>query len=395
MNEHLKKLLAQRTAKQEAMQALLDTASTEERGLTKEEGDQYDTLEREFDNITKDIERTKKQIEREEQLDKPQRKPLGGGSDRTDEGTEEQREELYQRAFWKAQKREPLTAEETRALTEGAADKGGYLVPTNFATTIIEKLAEKSYMRPIATVSSSTSTEKIPVEGDDGANGWIDESGTYPESDPTIGQVSLAAYKTGRILKVSEEVMEDSIPAIEGYVAMKFTKSTTSAEEAAFVSGDGTGKPTGFLVTATLGKTAASATALTADEIIDLEYSVDEDYAQNGKWMMNRNTLKVIRKMKDSNGDYLWSKGFGGEPDTLDGKPIVVNKHMPDIGASASPIAFGDFRYYHIKDRLVMDIKRLDEKYADTGHIGFRVTKRVDGKLVLADAVKKLTMAAV
>jgi len=395
MNEHLKKLLEQRAEKHEAMQKLLAAAKEEGRGLTKEEGEKYDALEREFDNLTADIKRTEKQIEREKDMNAPANKPIfsQSGDDGQREDDAQSQIETYTRAFWKAQKGEVLTPEESRSLNIGTDAQGGYLAPESFATKIIEKLAEKSYMRGVATVSASTSTENIPVEGDDGANGWIDEAGTYPESDPTIGRVIMNAWKTGRIIKITDEAMQDTVPNIENYAAMKFAKSTTKAEEAAFVSGDGNKKPTGFLVTANVGKTAASATAFTADELIDLEYSLDEDYAQNATWMMNRNTVAMVRKLKDGDGNYLWRQGLAGEPDTLDGYQIVVNKHMPDVATGAKPIAFGDFSYYHIKDRTVMNIKRLEEKYADTGHVGLRVDKRVDGKLVLSEAVKTLQMA--
>jgi HK97 family phage major capsid protein len=222
----------------------------------------------------------------------------------------------------------------------------------------------------------------------------IDEEGEYAESDPTIAQVKMAAWKTGRIIKVTDEQLNDSFTSIENYVSMKFAKSTTKAEEAAFVTGNGTKKPTGFLVTAEVGKTTASTTSITADELIDTWGSLDEDYAANAVWKMNRNTLVAIMKLKDSNGDYLVNKGLNGAPATLLGRPIVINKHMPAIAASAKPISFGDMSYYFIKDRTSMNMKRLEEAYAKTGHIGFRIDKRVDGKLVLPEAVKVLQMAA-
>jgi len=394
MNKHLEKLLAQRAKKAEAMKALLGVAETEERQLTKEEGEKYDNMERDLDGMSADIQRIERQIKLDGELDESQRSPLVPGEERSGkEGDADKEIDTYQRAFWKAQKGEVLTPDEARSLNTGTDAKGGYLVPESFAETIIMKLAEKSYIRNAANVSTSTSTENLAVEGDDGSSTWVDEEGTYGESDPTIGRVVLEAWKAGRIVKVTDEALQDTVPAIENYVAIKFAKSTTKLEEAAFVAGDGVKKPTGFLVTADTGVTAASATAFTADEIVDLEYSIDEDYEQNASWCMNKNTKKLVRKLKDGNGDYLWSKGFNGEPDTLDGYPIITNKHMPDVATGTSPIAFGDFGYYYIKDRLVMNIKRLDEKYADTGHVGFRVDKRVDGKLVLAEAIKKMVMA--
>ncbi|WP_345993757.1 phage major capsid protein [Sulfurimonas sp. HSL-1716] len=374
------------------MRAMLDTNPN---GLNDEQSKEYDDLEKEFDDtraqLDKAIQRDAKSKERESFMGQNQRDPLV--TDVRTEGQEKDKKEMYREAFWTMQSRKPLNPEMTRSLNEGVAAEGAYLVPETFATTIIAKLTEKSYMRPLATVSMSSSVENIPVEGDDGANGWIDEEGSYPESDPTIGQVSMGAYKTGRILKVTEELLQDSISSIEAYVALKFAKSTTKAEELAFVLGDGVKKPTGFLITAEVGKTAASASAITADEIIDLWGSLDEDYAANAVWKMNRNTLVAIMKLKDSNGDYLVNKGLNGAPSTLLGRPIVINKHMPDIATGAKPISFGDMSYYYIKDRKVMTVKRFDEKYADTGHIGFRVDKRVDGKLVLSEAVKTLQMA--
>lgn len=377
-----------------AMRAMLDSNPD---GLNEEQSAQYDDLEKEFDEartqLEKAVERDAKSKERETFMGQAQRSPIFGGVDHQDES--EGKEDNYRDAFWAVQTRKPLNDSQTRALNSGVAAEGGFLVPESFQTEIITKLTEKSYMRGLATVSMSSSTDNIPVEGDDGVNSWIDENGAYAESDPTIGQAKMAAWKTGRIIKVTDELLNDSFTSIEGYLSMKFAKSTTKAEELAFVSGDGVKKPTGFLVTAQVGKTAASGTAITADEIIDLWGSLDEDYAANAVWKMNRNTLVKIMKLKDSNGDYLINKGLNGAPSTLLGRPIVVNKHMPDIGLSAKPISFGDMSYYFIKDRTVMNMKRLEEAYAKTGHIGFRIDKRVDGKLVLPEAVKVLQMAAV
>ena len=378
------------------MRSMLDANPN---GLSETQAKEYDELDKRFDETQTQIDaaviRAEKAEKRQSYMNAEQRAPLVGGSPGGTQPSGDEKSETYRSAFWKGQSRKPLSEAETRALNEGTADKGGYLVPTTFAETIITKLGEKSPMRALATVSISTSTENIPVEGDDGANGWIDETGAYPESDPTIGQVIMKAYKTGRIIKVTEELLQDSFSSIEAYIAMKFTKSTTKAEEAAFVSGDGVGKPTGFLVTAQVGKTAASATAFTADEIIDLWGSLDEDYAADATWKMNRNTLVKLMKLKDSNGDYLVNKGLNGAPSTLLARPIVLNKNMPDIAADATPISFGDMSYYFIKDRKSMSMKRMDELYATTGHVGFRIDKRVDGKLVLPEAVKVLKMAAV
>jgi len=386
--EQLRALLADLDTQMRGILAGAD----KEKGLSEDEATRYDSLESKFDESKRNVARLEKAEERSSFMSEPTSKPVVT-SHAEDERNDEKPNETYRSAFWKMQTGQAVTTDESRALSTGTDAKGGFLVPETFADTIIAKAKEMSYIRDLATVSSSSSVENVPVEGDDGANGWIDEEGTYPESDPTIGQVQLSAWKTGRILKVTDEALQDTVPAIEGYVAMKFSKSTTKAEEAAFVTGNGTKKPTGFIVTAEVGKTAASTTAITGDEVLDLIASLDEEYENNAVLMMNKNTRNVLRKLKDGNGQYLWVQGFTGNPDTFDGKPIRINKYMPDLGASNKPIAYGDFGYYHIKDRTVMTMKRLDEKYADTGHVGFRVDKRVDGKLVLAEAIKTLANA--
>lgn len=386
--EQLRALLADLDTQMRGILAGAD----KEKGLSEDEATRYDSLESKFDEAKRNIARLEKAEERSSFMSEPTSKPVTSHIE--DEREDENPNEVYRSAFWKAQTGQSITTDESRSLSTGTDAKGGYLVPETFADTIITKAGEMSYIRDLATVTSSSSVENMPVEGDDGANGWIDEEGTYPESDPTIGTVQLSAWKTGRILKVTDEALQDTVPAIEGYVAMKFAKSTTKAEEAAFITGDGTKKPTGVLVTAEVGETAASTTAITADEVLNLMASLDEEYEANAVLMMNKNTRNVLRKLKDSNGQYLWVQGFTGNPDTFDGKPIRINKYMPDLGAGNKPIAYGDFSYYHIKDRTVMTMKRMDELYAATGHVGFRVDKRVDGKLVLAEAVKTLANAA-
>ena len=387
----LEKLRAHLASLQSRMTTMLNENPE---GLDETLSADYDTLEADFDATRADIEKTEKRMKKDGEratfLAQTQRAPLVEGvvvADKEEDGAS------YRSAFWAAQMRQPLTDVQTRTLNSGVGSEGGYLVPEEFQTTIVEKLTEKSYIRTLATVSLSAATTNIPVEGIDGANGWIDEGGTYPVSDPSISQVIMKAHKTGRIILATDEMLRDGFTSVENYIAMKFAKSTTKAEEAAFVSGDGVGKPTGFLVDATLGTTAASNAAITSDEIINLWGSLDEDYAANGTFMMNRNTVLALMKLKDGNGDYIINKGLAGEPKTLLGRPIAINKNMPDIGSATKPIVFGDFSYYFIKDRKVMEMKRFDEKYGDTGHVGFRIDKRVDGKLVVPEAINYLQMA--
>ena len=161
-----------------------------------------------------------------------------------------------------------------------------------------------------------------------------------------------------------------------------------------FMGGSTSGKPLGVLAAtggAETGVTSASSTAITADELMDLFYSLKSPYRKKAVWVLNDSTIKAVRKLKDSTGQYLWQPSLmAGTPDTLLGRPVKTSAYMPVIAAGAKTIAFGDFSYYWIADRQGRSFKRLNELYAANGQVGFLGSQRVDGKLVLSEAVKVL-----
>ena len=194
---------------------------------------------------------------------------------------------------------------------------------------------------------------------------------------------------------MSEELLNDSAFDLEAYFVAEFARRIGNKEEEAFLNGDGAGKPTGILNDAEVGVTAASATAITADELIDLFYSLPAPYRANAVWVMNDSTMRYIRKLKDTTGQFLWQKALHeGEHETLLGKPIYHSPFAPEVAAGAKPILFGDLSYYWIGDRKGITFRRLNERYADTGQVGFLASKRLDGKLILPEAIKCLQMKA-
>ena len=206
----------------------------------------------------------------------------------------------------------------------------------------------------------------------------------------------FGAYKLGTMIKVSEELLNDSVFDLESYIAREFARRIGTKEEEAFFTGDGTGKPLGILAAsggAETGVTAASATAVTADELMDLFYSLKSPYRKNAVWILNDSTIKAIRKLKDNNGQYLWQPSLvAGTPDTI--LAVKTSTYMPAIAAGAKTIAFGDFSYYWIADRQGRSFKRLNELYAANGQVGFLGSQRVDGKMILSEAVKVLVQKA-
>lgn len=285
------------------------------------------------------------------------------------------------------------------ALQIGTDSEGGYLVPDEFEKTLVDSLEEDNIFRSLAHVIQTTSGDrKIPVVASHGSASWVDEEGAYTESDDAFAQVTIGAYKLGTMIKVSEELLNDSVFDIQSYLATEFARRMGNREEEAFINGDGVGKPTGILAAkdgAEIGVTAAGTTAITADEIINLYHSLPVPYRKKAVWLMNDSTVQYIRKLKDGNGQYLWQPGLvAGAPDTILGRPVKVSRYMPEIAAGAKTIAFGDFSYYWIADRQGRSFRRLDELFAATGQIGFRGMQRVDGKLILAEAIKVLQQKA-
>ena len=200
------------------------------------------------------------------------------------------------------------------------------------------------------------------------------------------------------MIKVSEELLNDSAFDLESYIASEFVRRIGDKEEEAFLVGNGTGKPTGIL-NATgggqVGVTTASATAITADELIDLFYSLKAPYRKNAIWILNDSTIKAIRKLKDSTGNYLLQPALkDGEVSTLLGRPYFTSAFAPEIAAGAKTIVFGDLSYYWIGDREGISFKRLNELYAGNGQVGFLASKRLDGKTVLPEAIKILQQKA-
>jgi HK97 family phage major capsid protein len=243
-------------------------------------------------------------------------------------------------------------------------------------------------------ISTSSGDRKIPVVATKGTASWVDEEAPIPESDDSFGLVSIGAYKLATMIKVSEELLNDSVFNLESYIAKEFARRIGAKEEEAFFIGDGTGKPTGiFNATggATLGVTAASATAITVDEVMDLFYSLKSPYRKNATFVMNDATVKAIRKLKDGSGQYIWTPSItAGTPDTILNRPVKTSAYVPTIASTAKSIAFGDFGYYWVADRQGRSFQRLNELYAATGQVGFKATQRVDGKLILPEAIKVL-----
>lgn len=383
----------------DSTKAFLDSRRNDNGLLSAEDTATYEKMEADVVNLGKEIDRLERQAVLDLELAKPTTTAITNRPSPNQEPEKVGRASSeYQAAFWKSM-RCKTSFEVQNALQIGTDAEGGYLVPSEFERTLVQALEEQNIFRQLARVITTASGDrKIPVVASKGTASWVEEEGTIPESDDAFGQVSIGVYKLATVIKISEELLNDSIFNLEQYIAREFARRIGTKEEEAFFTGDGSGKPTGILAAsggAGIGVTAAATGAITFDEIMDLYYSLKSPYRRNAVFVTNDATVKAIRKLKDGSGQYLWQPAVTvGEPDTLFGRPVRTSSFVPTITSGAKVLAFGDFSHYWIADRQGRSFQRLNELYAVTGQVGFKATQRVDGKLILAEAIKVLQMKA-
>jgi len=275
----------------------------------------------------------------------------------------------------------------------GTDANGGYTVPTKLNAVIIKILEELNVMRRVGRKIRTNSTEEFTIEDAVGAAAWTAENASYTENTPTFLRKTIGAHKATSLIKISEELLQDNISNLVEYIGYAFGKQFGILEEVAMTSGDGVGKPRGILLDAEAGLISAAVGAVTFDDLKDLLYSVKTPYRNRGKFMMNSDSARVLSKIKDTTGNYIWQPAVtAGTPDMLLGKTIEYNDQFADIATAAVPVIFGDLSEYIIADRKGRTMKVLNELFAVNGQVGYTGMERVDGKLLVTEAVKKLTV---
>lgn len=371
----------------------------QENGLIKPEDNAiYEKMEDEVVSLGKEIERLERQEVMDRELSAALSKPLASRPEKMMEEKMGRASDSYRTAFWGAM-RNKMNPSVQNALQIGTDSEGGFLVPDEYENQLIQALQEANILRSLChVITTSYGDRKIPVVASHGSAAWMDEEGAFNESDDAFTQVTLSAYKLGTMLKVSDELLNDSYFNLEAYIAAEFARRIGAAEEEAFLTGNGSSKPTGLLHTtggASLGVTAASATAITIDEVLDLYHSLKSSYRKNATFLVNDATVKAIRKLKDGQGQYLWQPSVqAGTPDTILNRPVATSQYMPVAATGEKTILFGDFKYYWIADRQGRVFKRLNELYAANGQVGFLASQRLDAKLILPEAIKVLQQKA-
>ena len=381
--------------------AFLDEHEGENGLMSAEDTEEYERMEQEVADMGHAIER----LERAAQLDKEMNETAGpvlaGQPERPAPAADTKRgtaSDAYKKAFWNSI-RGRVNYDVRNALQVGELTEGGYTVPDEFEHQLIEALQEENIMRGLVhVISTSSGDRKIPLVTNYGNASWIEEEQQIPESDVGFGQITLGAHKLATAIRISQELLNDSAFDLASFIAHEFQRRAGAAEEEAIISGDGSHKPIGLLhdtLGAEVGVTTASATAITADELIDLQHSLKSGYRRKASFIMNDAAIKAIRKLKDGMGQYLWQPSIReGVPDTILNTRVYMSNYMPLVEAGKKVILYGDYSYYWLADRAGRTLQRLNELYALTDQVGFKLTERLDGRLILPEAVKVMKMKA-
>ncbi|WIJ24235.1 phage major capsid protein [Devosia sp. RR2S18] len=284
---------------------------------------------------------------------------------------------------------------EVKSLGYAAPSSGGILAPEQVATSILEKVAEFSPVRGLAqTISMSGPLLQLPRLVDEVEPVSVTETAARTEDEPTFDQIDLKPFEMAVIVPVTRILLEDAQIDLTSYLGNHVARRFGQKEASWFVTGNGTTQAEGVLTSADVADFEVA--GITGDDLIDLFYSVKTAYSANGAWLMNRQTMATVRKLKDTDGSYLWERGIAaGQPPLLLGRPVYEAVDMPNAAAGTTPIVFGDFATgYAIADRTGFEIIRDDLTGAGNGIVKLHARRRVGGRVVMGEALTKLKIAA-
>ncbi len=380
----LQELIEKRAKAWEGAKAFVESKKDKDGLLSDEDVKTYHEMESKIQQFTDEIDRTTRMDAMERELSKPVNTPLTAKPMGDMKESEVKPSSVYKEAMLKALRSNFRQID--NVLQEKVDADGGYLVPEEYDNRLIQTLNGENIMRSLANNITTSGDHKINIAATNPAAAWIEEGGQLTFGEATFKQVLLDAHKLHVAIKVTEELLYDSAFNLEDYILEQFGKALANAEEDAFLNGDGTGKPTGIFHETNGGTHLTEVTAFKSDDIINLIHALKRPYRKNAAFIMNDKLIATVRKLKDGNGAYMWQPSYQvGEPDTLLGYPVYTSAFAPE-----GKIAFGDFSYYNIGDRGTRSFKQLTELFAGNGMIGFVAKERVDGKLILPEAVQIL-----
>lgn len=303
---------------------------------------------------------------------------------------------------WMRKGEKGITPEQLKVMTASNDETGGYLcMPETLAGEMIKDIVEYSPVRGVSRVRS-TSARSVKIRKKTGnitAAQWVGEIGSRSNlTGMTFGMIEVPVHEMAGYVDISNQDLADPDFDLEAELRLEYAEQFGVAEGTAFISGTGVNSPEGILTTgvnALAGVANGHATELQADGLIDIVYTLKTAYVAGSNWLLNRNTLKAIRKLKDGNGNYIWTPALGTvKPSQILEHGYVECPDMPDIGANTYPIVFGDIKkLYMVIDRTIIETIRDPYTQAGTGTTRFYAYKRVGGQIIQKEAARKLKIA--
>lgn len=292
-----------------------------------------------------------------------------------------------------------LTPDERRGLSEGVDTEGGFLVPADIdASMILRDAREPAVVRSLATVQTTVRDRKVLKSGDRISIGWVGEKEGAPEQNTDFGEIEWVIQKLLAITKITQEEIEDAAFDVIRYLGEVYDESSAFEEDKAFIAGNGAKKPIGILHGNRVTRVdSLNIGSLVDNDILTVFYKLPARYRRNATWLFESAIELEIAKLKDSEGRWLWQPGLTADrPPTVRGRPVANPDEIMDstIAAGKEIAIFGDIGRYHIYDRIGTSVQRLNERYAETDEIGFKVRKRVGGNVAVANGLRVLRVKA-
>lgn len=400
--------------------SLVDGAENENRDLSTEENERYSALMEEATQLRERvarIEETQRQAAELEELE--ERAVKVAPEQRADailEGLRPEVRELVEGVVrarpeiatseYRDNFRAYLRTGEARALQTAPDSSGGYMVPMDFIASLLEKVRDQVFVRQLATNYTLTTGDSVgrpTIEADMSDADWTSEIGTVQEdSTLAFGKRELAPHDLAKLIKVSRKLLRASAINPETIIRDQMAYKFGVTEEKAFMTGNGAGQPLGVFTASADGistardvSTGNSTTAIGADNLFEVKYSLKGGYLGNARWVFHRDALKQIAKLKDGDGQYLWQPGIRDSvSDTLLGLPVITSEFAPNTFTTGQYVGIlGDFSYYWVATSLNLTVQRLVELYAANGQDGFLGRHAVDGMPIFGEAFARVTLA--
>jgi HK97 family phage major capsid protein len=399
------------------MRSLTDTAEAEYKAgkrtanaLTAEEDAKYGAMDHDQEELRNEIDREERLLLLEKERETTDTTPMAKPEDRSKPKRSRESGE-YEAAYrsYLSNGLRNVTPQELRALQTDSDTTGGYIVtPQQFITSLIKAVDDQVFIRQLATKFAVEKAESVgapSLDSDPGDPEWTAEIKTGSEdSSMEFGKRELHPHPLARRIKVSNKLIRVSVLNIDALVRDRLAYKVAIVHERAFMSGSGANQPLGLFTPSDKGistardvSTGNTATAIGADNLFEMAYTLKGQYLgrPSTKWIWHRLALKIIRKLKDGNNQYLWQPGLTqGQPDTILGIGVINSEHAPSTFTTGQYVGIlGDFSFYWIVDALDAAIQVLDQLYAESNQTGYIIRAESDGMPVLEEAFVRSKLA--